>query len=209
MSRIYQYRTVHVRAQGWETARDKIVVDGKKNIEAAGGGFFGLFLPQIGHGINEGVIITHWPDQETALAQGDAALSGVKEIIDPAATLDHMIPTIRPTDDGPAIGPGVFAHRWFDVQEDHWDEFLALSDEAWPDMEANFDARIFGLWKVEPNDSGLVRALLLTRYADLSVWEASRFWGKSPKAEARVSMGNFRKRRGLTANTIVRTTLLA
>ena len=84
-------------------------------------------------------------------------------------------------------------------------EFLALSQQGWGDFEARFDTKIFGLFTVERTTSdislGGQRLLLITRYKDHGVWEASR----DPSTAA---MDAFRRRSAITRETWNASTLL-
>ena len=76
-----------------------------------------------------------------------------------------------------------------------WAEFADLSERAWPGFESSYDAHICGFFRsldVRPPDA---RVLLLTRYASLAVWEASR--------TADTGRSEFQRRHKLTRSTIV------
>src|SRR5436305_13301520 len=61
------------------------------------------------------------------------ALVGWPEGTNPAPTEGAIAlrATARPTSVAPITDEGVFAHRWFEFDPSDWDEFLALSTEAW------------------------------------------------------------------------------
>jgi hypothetical protein len=84
-------------------------------------------------------------------------------------------------------------------------EFLKLSVQGWRDFESRFDTHIFGLFRAETSDiderDGVARLLLITRYGDHGVWEASR----DPSTEA---MAAFARRQRLTRDTWAASTLL-
>ncbi len=68
-------------------------------------------------------------------------------------------------------------------------------------MEEVFDVNIRGFWRsrdIDPPDS---KTLLLTRYGDLSVWEASRWWNK-PVAAAAPAMARFQDRNQFNTATV-------
>jgi hypothetical protein len=84
--------------------------------------------------------------------------------------------------------------------------FVYLCDQNGPFVSSGlFDARIFGLLKAEPSAedhaAGVVRLLLLTRYASHGVWEESR----DPTTEA---MQIFARRQQLTRRTWAASTRL-
>ena len=79
------------------------------------------------------------------------------------------------------------------------DEFVELSTQGWRDFEVRFDASIYGLFEAgrtpDDLDLGVLRLLLITRYGDHGVWEASR----DPTSEA---MQAFARRQALTRYSI-------
>jgi len=161
--------------------------------EAAGGQLYGCWRSLVGLGLarDEGIALT-------AFDTADAARSA-SDVPDSEAVL--LEATVRPTDDAPAAQDGVYVFRWFDVAEEDWQAFCDLSDAAWPNMEAVFDVRIHGFWKSLETRPPASRTLLLTRYADLSVWEASRWW-KAPAAAANASMSRFKARNEMIQATV-------
>ncbi|WP_374575915.1 hypothetical protein [Phenylobacterium sp.] len=176
----------------------------RRALEAAGGELVGYFTPQLGWSSDEAALILRWP----ADAPGrKAAVDGL--CADPAlagARRDRMAATIRP---GPADLPppgGIFVHRVFEIDAADVDMFVALSGQAWGGFEGGFDSDIFGLFRVSPTAedarAGGTRMLLVTRYADHGVWEASR----APAPEVR---DLFMRRRDLTRRTVAASTLLA
>jgi hypothetical protein len=136
----------------------------------SGGDVVGQFAPQLG-----------WANNEAAVLLRGDAVDPAALIAPPLVTasrLEVLTPTIRPADAGRPAPLGIFVHRWFEVDAAATDEFVALSGEAWPHFEAEFDTRIFGLFRAAESDEdrakGVVRHLLITGYRDHSVWEASR-----------------------------------
>ena len=121
------------------------------------------------------------------------------------AKLEQLTPTLRPAGDATPKPGGVYVHRWFEVEAGAADEFIELSGQGWARFEAQFDTRIFGLFRAAPSPSDLearlARLLLLTRYADHGVWEASR----DPTSEA---MQIFARRARLTRRSWAASTLL-
>jgi hypothetical protein len=110
-----------------------------------------------------------------------------------------MTATARPTSVEPIEGGGLFALRHFELRDPgDWDEFLALSVEAWPEFESTNDARIEGLFRFADVDD---EALLVTRYPSLAGWESSRTSIRPDNAAGR----NFLRRRELTRRSVVRT----
>lgn len=165
---------------------------------ASGGRLFGCWRSLVGLGLarDEGIAVTSWPTQ--ALARAAPAVADAEHHV--------LAATVRPTRDLEPALRGVCVFRWFDVPAADWEAFRDLSDAAWPNMEAVFDVNICGFWRslnVEPPAS---RTLLLTRYADLSQWEASRWWNK-PDQAAQASMSRFQARNEIIQSTIAFPTL--
>ena len=88
-----------------------------------------------------------------------------------------------------------------DKGRDQWQNFCDLSDAAWPNMESVFDANICGFWRHVDTPAPNSKTLLLTRYGDLSVWEATRWWNK-PVDKMDQSMSRFKIRNELIDATI-------
>jgi len=165
---------------------------------AAGSSFFGLFRGQIGLEANEGVLVTAYPDAGR-LAQAVGALRVASDGARDVRT-ERMVATVRPTSLTPPTRPGVYAFRTFEIAASDADEFTSLSERAWPDFEGSYDAQIVGLWKSLDVRAPDARFHLLTRYASLATWEASR---------ADVGRPEFARRHTLTRATRVVTTTLA
>jgi hypothetical protein len=194
MSTAYDYLTLELppgRA-AWEALRSQMKTHVAPAVRDAGGEVLGLFFPQIGFASNEAVLLVRWTHQAGAFEIENVQVR----------SRDRLTPTLRPADgDRPKPG-GIYVHRWFTVAPANVDTFIGLSGQAWPSFEGGFDSNIFGLFRATtaaPN--GDVRMLLLTRYADHGVWEASR----QPSAAARDAFG---ARHELTTSTIARSSLL-
>lgn len=148
-----------------------------------------VFAPLLGFASNEALV----------LARAGAGLD-----LD-AAQVDRLTPTLRPVGDvAPAPG-GVYVHNWFTIDGGAVDEFVRLSGEAWPDFEARFETKIYGLFLAAESDAdradGARRLLLMTRYSDLGEWQTSR----DPTSDA---MAVFLRRRELTRVSLARSCLL-
>ena len=155
----------------------------------------GQFAPMLGWKTNEAAVLLRRSDGELAPVLLDPPL--VTE-----ASAQRLRPTIRPGDADRLPGGGIYVHRWFEVEADSADAFVDLSGQGWSRFEAQFDARIFGLFRAEPDAAdGLARLLLITRYANHGVWEASR----DPTTEA---MQIFARRQRLTRRSWAASTRL-
>src|SRR5207245_11376949 len=84
--------------------------------------------------------------------------------------------------------PGLYAHRLFSVREENLPEFLQLSEmRIWPYIEG-FDCRIVGLWRNVDVDPPAARALLITRYPSMTVWDQTRTTSEDPPPGASPSL---------------------
>jgi hypothetical protein len=169
-----------------------------------GGKAAGLFSPQLGWEAAQVAVLAERDAGQAAPSAALSALAAAPEVLSSEA--HPLKPTLRPSPHAPLEPGGIYVHRWFEVEEAGFDEFIALSAEGWPDFERRFDARIFGLFERTdvPADakSGSRHLLLLTRYASHGVWEDSR----DPSTAA---MQAFIRRSALTLSTRAASTLLA
>jgi|SRR5215831_6102855 len=163
-----------------------------------GASVVGQFAPMLGWKTNEAAVLLRRPADESA--PGDLGPLVV------AYSSERLQPTIRPGDGDRLLAGGIYVHRWFEVEAAAAEEFVNLSGQGWRRFETQFDARIFGLFRAEPSRrdaaEGLARLLLITRYADHGVWEASR----DPTSEA---MQIFARRQRLTRRSWAASTRLA
>ena len=157
-----------------------------------------VFSPLLGYPSN--TVLALFPALEAEAAQAVARTEGVA-----SSVRTRLSATARPVAGAAPVPGGVYVHNWFHIDADAAEAFVALSVEAWPDFEARFEARIFGLFLAEASetdlDHGARRLLLMTRYRDLGEWQASR----DPTTEA---MKTFARRRELTRVSLARSCLL-
>ncbi len=205
--RIYEYRFIRVRQNAWNEVEQAILSQGAEAVAKAGGQLYGVWAGQVGLSANQGIVVTVWTDLQAAKRNGGAAIAGMNAIV--AAEALYMEPTARPVTPAPPQGPGMFAHRIFDVRRDDADRFVHLSDYAWPQFEHVFGARVYALWRETGHDRAVDRLILLTRYNDYAAWEASRFWRPEPNPNATEALERFKERREITIDTVVYTTRLA
>jgi len=205
--RVYEYRYIRVRQNVWDEAEQAILGQGAAAVAEAGGQLYGVWAGQIGLSANQGVVVTVWTSLDAAKRGGKAAIAGTDTVA--ASETLYLKPTARPGDPTAPEGPGMFAHRVFEVRRDDADRFIELSSQAWPQFEEVFGARIFALWRETGHDRAMDRLVLLTRYPDYAAWEASRFWRPDPDPKAADALARFRERRDITVDTVVYTTRLA
>ena len=157
-----------------------------------------VFSPLLGYASN--TVLALFPALEAEAALAVARIEGAVSV-----QSTRLSATARPTGDAAPLPGGVYVHNWFHIDADATEAFVDLSVEAWPDFEARFEARIFGLFLAEASEAdlghGARRLLLMTRYRDLGEWQASR----DPTTEA---MKTFARRRELTRVSLARSCLL-
>jgi len=129
----------------------------------------GVFSPLLGFASNQSLVLTD------AKAPSEAVM-GAPGVV--SAERHSLTPTLRPRDGARPPAGGIYVHNWFTVDAEGFDEFVKLSGEAWPDFEARFATKIFGLFALRPSKDDLLegarRLLLMTGYRDLGEWQKSR-----------------------------------
>jgi hypothetical protein len=170
-------------------------------VRANSGEVIGAFTPQLGWDSNELAVLIRWTkavDQDRA-----AAVAAIRAAPQVADLERHTLgSTVRPQAQDQLRPGGIYVHRWFEIKASDRDEFVRLSAEGWVDFEKRFATNIFGLLVETSPRSPNLKLLLLTRYADHGVWEASR----DPTTEA---MKSFQRRAQLTVSSRGCSTLLA
>jgi hypothetical protein len=158
----------------------------------------GQFAPQLGWANNEAAVLVGRHDSARATNLAGHDLIAVSKV-------EHLTATLRPTGDAVPKPGGIYVHRWFEVDAAAVDEFIDLSGQGWQRFETQFDTSIFGLFRAQASTgdaaAGVARLLLMTRYADHGVWEASR----DPSSKA---MQIFARRAQLTRRSWAASTLL-
>jgi len=199
----YEYRRIRIAPRSWRAVVEHVRSPGRAAVEARGGSLFGFWRGQIGMAADEGVIISAWPGARELTEHGPAVVEDMTQLVESSA--ERLVATVRPTTPAPPTETGIYAHRWFDIQESSWPEFLELSDGAWPGFERSFDTRVVGFWRSLDVEAPRARVLLLTRYSSLAVWEESRSAPPAESGEGGFS-DRFIRRHQLTDSTIVVTT---
>jgi hypothetical protein len=170
-------------------------------VRAIGGEIIGVFTPQLGWDSNELAVLIRWSE---GLGQPrDAAIAGIGAAPQVAGFERHALgSTVRPRLEDQLKPGGIYVHRWFEIRSADREEFVRLSAEGWIDFERRFATNIFGLLAETAPRAPTLKLLLLTRYADHGVWEASR----DPTTDA---MKSFQRRAQLTLSSRGCSTLLA
>ncbi len=144
------------------------------------GAFAGLFGPAS----NELLVIS-------------ALVDAAQPVASPAAVAQETWqPTARPAGTEPCQRPGLYVFRRFVVREEHVEEVVTLSRQAWETFEtsADYAAQPQGLFRPATDADGVVRLMLVTWYDGFDSWETSR--QPSPAAQE-----NFQRRHALTLST--------
>lgn len=184
---VYQYFELHL---GRERTAQQVLA--KSVYGALGDKAVAVFAPVLGFASDQALVLIEGEASADAVLKASGVVSAQRR---------RLTPTIRPKAGAQPPPGGVYVHNWFTIDGGAFDEFVKLSGDAWPDFEAKFDARIFGLFGAEesPHDTqlGQRRLLLMTRYRDLGEWQKSR----DPTTEA---MKIFARRRELTRVSLAR-----
>lgn len=188
----YEYRTIRVERAAWPTVATAVHGSVADAVREAGGVVFGLWRGEIGWWSDEGAVITAWSDEPR-----HELLDKIPGVID--ARVERVQATVRPIEPTPPSMDGVYAHRWFEFAPDDWNEFVDLSQGAWPDFEGAHDGTtVVGLFR---GTDDLSRALLLTRYPSLAMWEQSRPYNPDAKEGLEQARARFLRRAELTKRT--------
>ena len=172
MSDIYIHHRIACRPLRWLATADAIRNEASARIGDAGGALYGIWRSQIGLPRDTITVITAWSDTDSAIRMSDLLHDGMETV--ETVELDLMSPTLRPLSVEPPVRQGNFAFRWFEMLPENFEEFLELCETAWPDFESSYDSQVIGLWRVEGNDDGPIRTLLMTRRPNLAMWERSK-----------------------------------
>ena len=183
MSDIFVHHRITCRPLEWSAVTDRLSSEGAARISELNGALYGLWRSQIGLPRDTVTAITVWPNTNAAVRLADLLHEddpGVDTV-----ELDLMSPTLRPESAEPPRLQGNYAFRWFETSAENFVEFLRLCEAAWPGFESNYDSQVIGLWRVEGNDEGPIRTLLITRRPDLAMWERSKQPANAAEATVR------------------------
>lgn len=198
-----RYQTV---ARGIQTDAARVRTTFADFATSTNGTLFGCWRSLVGLGLgrDEGLTLLSYESADEATAAREAA-SGIGAQFLEVTQAQNLEASVRPTSDAPPEYPGVYVFRWFELENSDWPDFRDLSNTAWPNMESVFDVNICGFWRSQER-SDETHVLLATRYADLSVWEASRWWN-NPTGAADESMTRFKSRNEVIKRTVAYPTM--
>lgn len=205
MHEVYSYSSIRIERGAWRRVAAGVHGAYSRRVGEAGGVVFGLWSGEVGTHSDEGFLMTAWADREALSTAGDlGSIDGVAE-----SYVERLVATVRPVSPEPPLDDGLYVHRWFEVSASDWEEFLDLSNTAWPSMEGAFPGvRIIGLWRSLETQPFDARVLLVTRYENLDQWDRSRYYRGDPVTEAKDAYERFARRARLTQRTIARFTRL-
>jgi hypothetical protein len=201
MSELYfDYATVS-GSVAWPQLASALLSEAAPAIEGSGGHSYGLFAPQFGLASNQLVWMTRWDRLEGAALEFERTLLGLDAV--EAVSHHGVAATARPRTAAPPHRPGVYVHRWFDLDPANVAEVVELSAVAWETFEQAFEVEIIGFFQTvgEPRDAA--QLMLLNWYPTLAAWEASRNFEADPESRSR-----FLRRAELTRGTRAITTTL-
>ena len=203
MSNIFVHHRIACRPREWSAVTDRLSNEGAARISELNGALYGLWRSQIGLPRDTVTAITVWPNTNAAVRLADLLHDddpGVDTV-----ELDLMSPTLRPESAEPPRRQGNYAFRWFETSAENFVEFLELCEATWQGFENSYDSQVIGLWRVEGNDEGPTRTLLMTRRPDLATWERSKRPADAAEAAVRKKLN---RRYDLCDWTTVYTTTL-
>lgn len=209
VNEVFDYSTIRVERGGWRRVPETIYSELGKKLAEGGGAVYGVWAGEVGFYSDEGAIMTALNrgvdhDDFASAPMGAEEIDGVLH-----SQTQRLVATVRPADSSLPSEDGLYVHRWFEIDASDWEEFLDLSNTAWPSMEAAFPGvRIVGFWKSLQPEADEARILLITRYEDLAQWEKSRYYGGEPVKEAKEAFDRFARRARLTKRSIARFTRL-
>jgi hypothetical protein len=199
---VYEYTTFRIERGGWNQLREDVFGRTQETTRDVGGAIFLLCAGMIGFASDEGVLIRACPDEKRLTTIETDVFRDMRQ--------QRLQPTVRPADPEPQHLPGVYAHRWFWLDDANWEEFLRLSHEnIWPFFESD-GCNVVGLWRGQ-SAGKLTRALLITRYNDVAHWERTRLQSPEPPPGTdadlyRCAQEGGRQRAVITERSIVRLT---
>lgn len=199
---LYVHHRLVCHPLAWDSVASFVATGLRPELEALGARLYGIWRPQIGRPRDELSMLTVVPDAAVG-ARVTARIATAPGLA--AQTFDLMTPTVRPLSPERPTRQGNYAFRWFETPPRHWDEFLELCQDAWPDFESSYDSQIIGLWRVTPDTEGSIRTLLMTRRPDLAMWERSKLPANAVEAEVRRKLS---RRYDLCTDTVVYTSTL-
>ena len=181
---IFQHHVLAIPPRRHEAIAAQIAGPGSAAIAAHGGRLFGIWKPLLGLSLNHLIVLTEWPDAETAIVHSANVLSDVD-----GATVelcDLWQPTLRPAPSArlPLLDGGYYSHRYYDIAADELQTFLDHSASAWGSFEGTHASQVIGLWRsTHVPAPGIIRMRLMAWYRDMATWEHSRYWKGTAGAE--------------------------
>jgi len=172
MSRVYVHQRIACAPRTWKLVANNVLsLKGfreapEKSI------LYGIWRSQIGLPRDTITVISSWKNDKIATETAPQIFNELS-LVESIET-NVMVPTVRPVNDSPPKTQGNYAFRWFETPEVHFEEFLNLCKDAWPNFESKYDSQIIGLWKMNSNQSHNIKTLLLTRRPSLTMWERSK-----------------------------------
>ncbi len=205
---LFEYRTIRIKRASWPRVTDEIFGHVADASQAAGGSVFALCAGLIGLASDEGILMRAW-DEDALAHHADGTLAGTPTI--KASAWEMLSPVLGAGGVDRPHAPGVYAHRWFWVQEENWKEFERLFAEGiWPYLQSD-GCETVGQWRAT-GPGRQAKVLLITRYPDLAHWDRTRLRGKTPagadEALYRRARDAGRRRAELTERSIVHITRL-
>ena len=172
MSEIYVHHRIACKPSEWSAVANRLSEEGAVKIGNLGGSLYGLWRSQIGLPRDTVTAITVWPGTDAAVRMADLLHDDYPDV--DTVELDLMSRTLRPEHADPPRRQGNYAFRWFETPTENFPEFINLCEAAWPGFESYYNSLVIGLWRIEGNNEGPIRTLLMTWRKNLAMWERSK-----------------------------------
>ncbi len=202
MSKDYEYLRISVRPRSWPRVIAGVTAKGAEAIASAGGKLYAMWVSDIGLPYYHGVVLSTWAGDGGV----NPVVQGVDDVLD--ASAERLEVVTGPRDSIPCTRNGIYMHRWFEMRDTDWKEFLDLSTDVWPDAEDAYGSKIIGFWRSRDAPAPMARALLITYYPNMAAWERSRS-ENARTPEEKATWRTLSRRHQLIESTVATTMKLA
>lgn len=203
LNKIYVHHKIECDPRCWSQVADQIQQIKSSQTTESEPTLYGIWRSQIGLPRDTITVISTWPNADTAKSESTHIHNQLELVQRSSATI--MVPTLRPKTTKPPVIQGNYAFRSFETPKENFEEFLKLSEDAWPSFENSYDSQVIGLWRLADNQNKNILTLLLTRRPDLSMWERSKI-PRTP--EEIITRQKLSRRYDLCEKTVVYTSTL-
>lgn len=177
------YELLHIKTKqgSWPRVIEHTLNSGAQAMNVWGGELYGMWRSRIGLPLNEGVIIVHFPEEASFGKFSNPLLANCEDILD--ITSRRLLAAGRPEVPQPLTKTGVYMHRWFELANKNWEAFREITMSTWTGVHEHFESEIVGFWQSLDVPPPQAKALMITRYESLDMWERSRSEDLQTQAE--------------------------